>query len=317
MDSKLSIFILLVVSCFVTLPASAQTEVIDSVEFPLVPEDALTEALMGIKLLPSDLAFRTDYVELDSFRLPIVDSLTLRPLDMIYFSNDVSARLFQQGGNSAAWLIGFESREFPSAGAKIRDFLPSDKSGPYHLSLSVESDCLTNFEGDELTNHVNLSYRINRGLKAEVDSLFAALSRSELAFILDTFPELLLEDVEDEFRSVEELDSIQQLEEGFSKRFVPIAVKLVSDHSKWEELKLRALEFNRTMSDSALLMAHRILQACESDSTGFQIEIPTSEGKIAIGGAGRNLYTGRHICILDVGGDDRYDLESGCAAVHS
>jgi hypothetical protein len=310
MNSKLKIFIPFIVLCFVTLPTSAQTEVIDSVEFPLIPEDALAEALMGIKLLPSDLAFRTDYVELDSFRLPIVDSLTLRPLEMISFANDISARLFRQGENSTAWLIGFESGGFPTAGVEIRDFQSAHESSPDYLSLPLENDCLADCMNDELTNHINLIYRINSELKAEVDSFFAALSRSELAFIRDTFPELLLEDVDDEFKSVEELDSIQQLEEGFSKRFVPIAIKLVSDHSKWERLKQRALEFNKTASDSSLLMADRIRQDCDCDSPDFQIEIPTSEGIIAIGGAGRNLYTGRYIYILDVGGDDRYDLES-------
>jgi hypothetical protein len=309
MDSKLNIFIPFIISCFVVLPASAQTEVIDSVEFPLVPEDALAEALMGIKLLPSDLAFRTDYVELDSFRLPIVDSLTLRPLDMIDFANDISASLFRLGRNSAAWLIGFESPRFPMFGVEVGYFQSAGESSPEYLSLSLESERLADCVGDALKSYINFIYRSNSEIKAEVDSFFAALNQSELAFIRDTFPELLLEDVEDEFRSVEELDSIQQLEEGFSKRFVPIAIKLVSDRSKWEELKRRALEFDRTVSDSALLMADRVLQACECDSPSFQIEIPTSEGKIAIGGDGRNLYTGRYIYILDIGGDDRYDLE--------
>ncbi len=316
MGSTTKILTIALVCASALVSAQAQTEVSDSAEFPLVPEDALAEALMGIKLTLSDLPFRTDFVEPDSFRLPIIDSLTLDPLGMIGFANDVSVRLFADAEQSLYWLLQFET----AGAAQITDpgqILSGDMTVPTgHKGASLESPpftsenaCLKKCIEVRLPKLVDLIYQTSNCLKAEIDSFLAVLDIQELAFIRDTLPELLLEDVNDEFRSVEELDSIQKREEEFAKRFIPMATELVSDRTGWEELKWRAAGFLALMSDSARSIVKQISEECDCGKGGFQFETATPEGTIAVGGYGKNHYVGRHIYILDLGGDDRYDID--------
>lgn len=304
MNSARRSLICLVLIAVLTVGAQSQTEVIDSVEVPIIPEEALEEALKGIKLTPSDFSFRTDYVELDSFRLPIVDSFTLRPLDMIGFANDVSTELFRDREQSIEWLIDFETTDF-RVGRRLSSIqsLTGDSIELPQPQKRFDAECISG-RVDSLRHHLRRAYGACIRVKTETDEFFGALSPDELAFVRDTFPQLLLEDVEDEFRSVEELDSIQQLEDGYSKRFIPIAEKLVSDRSGWSSLKQQAIHFGHLMASLARRMRESLPDTCS-----FIYEIPTEHGKIAVGGTGRNQYSGQYICIIDIGGNDTYELD--------
>ena len=288
----------------------AQAEIIDSVEFPLIPETALSEALMGIKLTPSDLSFRTDYAEIDSSRLPIVDSLTRDPLKMISFADDVSNLLFEKREDALKWLLGFESNSFISDEMRSISLRHAGDTTELHFpSLASESDCLAMCLNSTVVHQVNTIYRLIAGVRIEVDSFFNMLSLEEFAFVRDTVPELLLEDVEDEFKPVEVLDSLQKFEEELSKRFIPIAVKLTSQTERWNKLKRYAVQFQSLMFGSAFYIEDYIENICNCDQTEFQYEVQTPLGLIAVGGYGRNSYAGKYIYILDLGGNDRYDLE--------
>ncbi|MGB2979927.1 MAG: hypothetical protein WBC77_01620, partial [Candidatus Zixiibacteriota bacterium] len=52
-------------------------------------EESLTDALRCIKMTPDDLRFRDDYVDVDSFRLELIDKLMRQPLQTASFNAEV------------------------------------------------------------------------------------------------------------------------------------------------------------------------------------------------------------------------------------
>ncbi|MBU1471870.1 MAG: hypothetical protein KJ723_14430, partial [candidate division Zixibacteria bacterium] len=306
MNPSRSILTLLIFVGLAAQSISAQTEVIDSVSFPIVPTEALTEALKGIKLTPDDIPFRTDNVEIDSFRLPIVDSLTEHPLEMIDFANDISRFLFEEGEASLEKLLGVDSRAFLTRENIWRRSWPEPRGVSLdYPSFSRETGCFAECI-DGIRNHIETIHLVTSEVKSGIEQFKMRLTAEELAFVIDTFPELLLEDVEDEFRPVEELDSLQKYEEELSKRFMPIALKLVGDSGDASEIRSLSYDYILSMHENSVKMIEFIGRACNCGGTEFQYEVQSPVGTIAIGGYGRNDYYGSYAFILDLGGNDRY-----------
>jgi hypothetical protein len=69
-----------------SIPLNAQEDsTADSIkqrEYPLIPTEAINDALSGIKITADDIGFRIDYVEIDSLRLPLIAKLTEDPRAM-------------------------------------------------------------------------------------------------------------------------------------------------------------------------------------------------------------------------------------------
>lgn len=299
---------------FISSYASAQVETFDSINYPVIPEAALTDALNCIKLTPSDIAFRTDNVEPDTFRLPIIDSITLAPLRMISFGNDLSRLLFERTDGLLPILSNFEAIDFGSLSSEIRTSKSGFSGGDESVSFgSGKIDIpapLDKTIGDRLVKLLNEVNTTASGIKAACDSLFSGLEDTELAFIRDTFPALMLEDTEDEFREVDELDSIQKYEEGLLKRFIPIAEELVGSTEKWRRSRAVGCEAYQSLGRLAEAVKGLIREIVIVDTLEFQIEVETAHGLIAIGGVGTNHYTGKYVFVFDIAGDDRYHMEA-------
>ncbi len=257
--------------CASSVPA--QTEILDSTEIPLVPTEALEQALAGIKLTASDISFRNDYTEIDSFRLPVVDSLMRNPVRLVDFADDLADLLFLKRELSLGSLSLFEASDFLS---------------------------LPDFDADQ-----QLEGSATR-VKEFVDSMTSQLTWTEIAFLRDTFPEMLREDVEDEFRSEEELDSLEKLGEELVKRLVPVALKLKQSQYVANLARAAVSFYNRSVHlvDSISAMMQDPLGTAE-----FEKRIETPSGVIVVGGYGPNRYRGEFVYLIDLGGDDIYELE--------
>lgn len=257
--------------CASSVPA--QTEILDSTEIPLVPTEALEQALAGIKLTASDISFRNDYTEIDSFRLPVVDSLMRNPVRLVDFADDLADLLFLKRELSLGSLSLFEAGDFLS----LPDF-----------------DADQQLEGSATK------------VKEIVDSMTSHLAGTEIAFLRDTFPEMLREDVEDEFRSEEELDSLEKLGEELVKRLVPVALKLKQSQYVANLARAAVSFYNRSVHlvDSISAMMQDPMGTAE-----FEKRIETPSGVIVVGGYGPNRYRGEFVYLIDLGGDDIYELE--------
>jgi hypothetical protein len=316
----------LILLLFLAVPLTAQEDstkdTIPAREYPLIPMPAIEDALRGIKMTPADLSYRTDYVERDTFRIPLIDSLTQRPLEMASFV-DANSKKFL--GDSLALnaiidtirgsiitdripslkflsdtrvIIRYELPENEGHIAPPQIEYPKDISEADAVSLDQVLLTISEYLGN---HYIFRNYR--HTFPANMFS--SDLSESDLVFLRDSFPILILEDVNDEFRPLPELDSLQKFEEELSIRAIPVCEKLKMEflgNAHWYQI----VHFD------SLIIELKTSEAEYSklfDSRDWQIEKETIGGKIAIGGWGENHYEGKYMFILDFGGDDQYLMD--------
>jgi hypothetical protein len=128
------------------------------------------------------------------------------------------------------------------------------------------------------------------------------LSNDEVVFLQNQLPKVVLEDTLDEKLSVEELDSIQKTEEKLTQELVPIIRK-----SQYSFI---------SFDDEAPLFFSDIKSGLDSLRSFLNTPIETNKAIIwenaeldaIIGGTGPNHYKGDYALIIDLGGDDIYEL---------
>ncbi len=301
------------------MPLNGQdtTSVVETSEYPLMPYDAIAEALMGIKMTPEDMTFRIDYIESDHFRLPIIDSLTLNPLrmadtlehiqsgltssratiDSIVF--EIIANILTDYGSRNDLIKAIEIDLGPSVTIAPYNYISYPDSIPDEDRISLDQIITIADDYFRFTANISTRKRANQSVR-----MWDELNDEELAFLRDTFAILILENVEDEFRPVEELDSLQKWEEGLSKRAIPILSKL---HTFFMYLPYQSLLVTFEDFKNDLLALEPELDSL-FEKHDWQIEHRFPAGKFAIGGWGPNEYNGKYLFIIDFGGDDIYRM---------
>ncbi|MBD3216779.1 MAG: hypothetical protein GF310_00790, partial [candidate division Zixibacteria bacterium] len=324
-----SIFILpAVIIFFWIMPLHAQDDsTADSIkqrEYPLIPREAINDALSGIKITANDIGFRTDYVEIDSFRLPLINSLTRNPLGMAertkqfakdFLNDSVDATdyfmktapiILKASGNPDFFLsemLFFTSNENPITGSTFVsqpdiDY-PENISNIDIISLDRVFTQIYDFLYDwTYANQLSDSTRASMKYPA-------GLNKEEYTFLRDSFPILIRENEMDEFRPLKELDSLQKFEEELSKRAIPICKK-IRITSLLRKQPAYICEFERFVVKMRL---DNIDYRSLFDSKDWHVEKETLRGKIAVGGWGENQYEGEYLFILDFGGNDRYLMD--------
>ncbi len=262
-------------------------------------------SLLNLKL--SDLQFRDDYTEKDRHRLARVAGLMRHPYGMIEFTEELK--------NSCRQSKPEKILDFAFANLLLEEQSPLNRK----ISLIGEDPIL---EGRSLFYN-SLKFNrlllkawkyLNEDLPLAHDSMFALLNETERDFLLREFREIILEDTADEYRSVEELDSIQQAEEQYIERFVKFGDRIRKDFilsigiAAAEDL-FNEINYMKAAIQSGDLSISQLL----SDTVAIPDRpgIATFLGKHdrwKIGGVGDDYYSGEYDFIFDFGGDDRYDL---------
>ncbi len=263
----------------------------------------LTEYL---HLKPSDIGYRSDYTEPDSFRLKIIADLMAQPLGMIEYS----------GRLKNSYIKG---QPEILAGYLFKDLL-----GEYQKKQSRAYKPTT----DEVQRGYNLYYKdidLNRllskaSLYLEViipksaRMTFAQLSTKEKAFLTNEFKEVLVMRTEDELLPVEAIDSLEKVEEEFIERFVTFASKIDKDPlidagiKMLREMLLEANNLKKISNNNR----DKINKMIAKPELPGRVDLKTYLGKQSgwkIGGPGNDYYSGDYKFIIDFGGDDVYDLK--------
>ncbi|MEP0828002.1 MAG: hypothetical protein HRF51_05720, partial [bacterium] len=177
-------------------------------------------ALMNLQL--TDLTFRDDYTKKDSFRLATVANLMRQPYGMIHFVEQFKDTCRNQKPEPIfSFLFEHVAKETQQFRWEAAD-------------LS---------RGDSLDRGMNLFYRsleFNRLLRKadkylykvfppSADSAFAWLTPPEKKFLLNQFKQLLLEDTLDQFRTPQQIDSLQDAEEEYIKQFAAFGARIRKD----------------------------------------------------------------------------------------
>ncbi len=279
-------------------------------------DSALSLALKCMKLTKEDLSLRNDYVEVDVFRQPIINSLMRDPLSTFYlvqysfqeYTNSIALEnsvFFAGRLLNARWPItelGIDIGWEMLYGKRATDYIKEKKIFSPNLNEALSevynwlviSDSLIKFSviKKEL---INQKFR-----QSYLNSYFAGVDSIKQKVL-----PIILEDVNDEFKSAEELDYSQKSEEELAKHLIPLASAI--DH--------KGLIGNIsyiTRSIEKLLYVIRDSNSIKRPKKSKKNDIIWSQetpmGEFIIGGKGSSHYTGSPALIIDLGGDDIYEL---------
>jgi len=236
----------------------------------------LKEALMAIKLTTADLEQRDDYLEKDEYRIQLIDSLMHAPLTMLDISEDLLEGKLPQYSD----YIGYTIKDFFLTGN------PRDVVKKYTRKRGI----------DGITMY-RLAYFLAGTEDMTTHQLYNKIHSSLLDSLVYGFTLLLEEDTLDEFRSVEELDSIGTYEEDWTKKLTEITYGVGAE------------VFG--MIGQSLLDIFNDAIINDEDAREFKrkyIEFDTQYGKVCIGDDSVQEYTGDIFIVIDYGGDDIYNI---------
>jgi hypothetical protein len=263
----------------------------------------LTEYL-GLK--PDDISFRSDYTEPDSFRLKVVADLMQKPLGMF----DYVVNLKNSHVEAQPEII---------AGILFQDLAvdgQSRSSRPYQPDIAEIQRAYNLYYTDIAFNQLltKASMYLDVVFPKSAEKSLALLSAEQRRFLKDEFKELIVISEEEEFLSVEAIDSLEKLEEGYCEQFVEFGAKIDKAPivaAGIDCLRQLMLEINNLKQrlESGEVSARKIVEG-----TGYlpgNADLESYLGKQSgwkIGGSDNDYYCGDYRFIFDFGGDDVYDL---------
>lgn len=265
----------------------------------------LTEYL-GLK--PDDIGYRPDYTEPDSFRLELINELMQKPLGMI----DYTDNLFQvpvEGQPEILAAVMFQ--DLKKVGQVAR-------SNPYRADVTEIQQAYNLYYNDLALNQMltRAALYLDVIFPRSVENSLAALSPAEQKFLRNEFRELVVVDEDEENLSVEAIDSLEKVEEGYCEEFVKFGNRIDKDptiQAGIDCLREILLETNniRRQLESGQISVEKLMEglAYLPNNVDRSSYLGLQPGW-KIGGTGNDYYGGKYQFILDFGGDDIYDLET-------
>ncbi len=259
------------------MPDTAIFNPIDSLQH------AIDMSLRAMKMYRGDLTFRGDYLEEDPYRLPLIEDYMKEPLRMIGYAGSVT-------GLHAFTDMKYESLLHKTASGNL-SLLTSE--------MKLRVDSLLNRKtktalGPDLTALVQQLYGLAEVTDPQHWSQFTKYSKAQQDSLAEGFTLLLEEKVEDELRSVDELDSIAQYEDGWAQQLVRLA---------------NGCQGRGQILDAYVEVLNSYLEKKPTiPASAHHLTINTPYGEIIIGDTTNNKYEGDLFAVIDPGGDDTYNL---------
>ncbi len=264
-------------------------------------------AYLGLK--PSDISYRSDYTEPDSFRLATVANLMASPLGMIdYADNLKKAHINRQPEILSGYLFD-----------DLRTEYQAGRKRAYHPSVKELTD-LQNKYPPYYTNH-SLSVLMNRALgyldiilPRSTEMMLAGLSNEQRSFLTDEFKQIIESSVKEEFMSAEELEALENREEKYTEEFVKFGGLIDKDPiisagiDCLRDVMLEVKAIRRELSSGRLTMENLLATTGTSPGSSGEGVYLGMQARWAIGSMEADYYSGDYEFIFDPGGDDVYDL---------
>lgn len=267
-----------------------------------------------LNLRPGDISFRSDYTDPDSLRLKVVADLMAKPLGMIEYSADLRGAYAKgQPEIAAAMLFRQLAAEYQNGRSRAYRADGTEVQKKYTLFF-------TNLYLNQLLTQAAVYLDVIFPRSTEM--ALARLSPDEKKFLRREFKELLTMDEKEEFMSATQLDSIEKAQERYADSFATFGNRIDKDPvmaagvDYLREL-LPQLDDFRTYLDTSKGAAERMMKP-----SGFLPGNLTTDlylGKQpgwAVGGPGDDTYRGDYQFILDLGGNDTYELAYDPAKPH-
>ena len=281
----------------------------------VVPERfGLVHLMEHLNLKPSDIGYRTDYTEPDSFRLQLVSELMTAPLGMIDYASELRQTVASgQPEVMSAFLFDDLAGEGHTRRGKA--YIPNEQEFNRPVNLYYSDPTL-----NRLLSRVSLYLDIIIPKSTEV--AFGKISQNQRKFLTERFVHLLEMRVEDEFLTPNQLDSVEKLDEEYAETFAEFGYKINTDPivaAGIDCLSKLILDVNSLKSqlDSRQLNAKNLVSNTVNLPQGVDRSSYLGEQRgWAVGGPGNDRYTGDYWFILDLGGDDQYNLSFDPANPH-
>lgn len=259
-----------------------------------------------LNLKPSDISYRSDYTEPDSLRLKVVADLMDHPLGMIDYATAIKNAHVKGQPEILASII-FSDMKGEHQGERLGAYKPSveeiqNRYNLYYTELTL-NELLS-----KSANYIDVVF------PKSAEMSLALLSPDQRKFLINQLKQIVTMSEEDEYLSLEALDSLEQIEEDWTEEFVGFATHIDKDPliaAGIDALRTILLDVNALRSNlrSGQASAADILKGTEYLPEG--IDTRSYLGKQPgwkIGGTGSDYYSGDYKFILDFGGDDVYDL---------
>jgi hypothetical protein len=275
-----------------------------------LPEEVgLAELSEFLGLRPSDIAFRNDYTDPDSFRLAQVAAFMEQPWDMVQYLDMLRQAHVKKQPEILSGILFTDLK---------RELFPA-RTRPYQADISEIQGRYNLFYTD-----VNLNQLLNRAVKyidvifpRSVEMMLARVSKEDRVFLRSEFTEILRISEEQESMTPEELDAEEKKAEAYADRFAAFGTQIDTDPvvaagvDALRELLLEVQNIRRLLASNEIT-AQKIMEATAYLPDGA--DAGSYLGRQAgwkIGGPGNDYYSGEYKFIFDFGGDDIYDLSHG------
>ncbi|MFH1687552.1 MAG: hypothetical protein ABIE70_08530 [bacterium] len=269
-------------------------------------------AHLGLK--PDDIGFRADYTEPDSFRLAVITELMEKPLGMIEYAASLSSAQVSGQPEILAGILLSDLR-LANQPARGRPYQPTaaELQQPYNLYY-------TNLNLNQLLTRASIY--LNTIIPKSAAVSLQALTDRQRQFLRDEFKELLVTRVDEEFMSPQEIDSMENAEEQYTETFVEYGYLIDPD-----PIVAAGIDCLREMMGGVRALQSELGQKQTTienivegvgylpDNTDWQQYLGKQSGW-AVGGGGNDYYRGDYRFIIDLGGDDIYDLDYDPAHPH-
>ncbi len=280
-----------------------------------VPEQFGLEHLTEyLGLTPADISYRSDYTEPDSLRLKIVADLMDHPLEMI----DYAASLKDAHVKGQPEILGsiiFSDLKGEHQGSRLGAYKPTVEEIQNRYNLYY-TDLTLNQLLSKAANFIEVVF------PKSAEMSLGRLTSDQRRFLTNQLKEIVTMSEDDEFLSLEAIDSLEQIEEAWTEEFVAFASLIDKDPlvaAGIEALRTILLDVNALRANlrSGQTTAEKILKGSEYlpesvDSRSYLGKQPNWK----IGGTGNDYYSGDYRLIFDFGGDDVYDLDYDPADPH-
>jgi len=243
-------------------------------------------ALSAAKLTYPDFTFRTDYWEVDLGRMNYINKQMTFPPSLPSLSLKFANQL--NGPDSIYETISNLTYEL----SLLDRFVPEGTELP---------SSVVPYENKDTSRSVGVvTGKLHEKTKTLNPRFNFYYSIPEFNFIMKQLYKTILEDTAEEKLSVDALDSIQKVEESITRQFAPLVIKYnpeqmykeFSEFAKAAEEAVNALEKSKNSKSLKEIL----------------FEGQTDLGRAIIGGTGSNYYKGDYGLIIDLGGDDTYEL---------
>jgi hypothetical protein len=275
------------------IPVHSQEISPDSTDTIFEPLDSLWTgldlALDVLKMNREDLTFRGDYLEPDAYRLSEFDYFMEKPMSLV--------KIADRELKDVTFKTTFLSQMFnrPNTNSNYKTL---KSHNPYLENIRSEIDNTEFKESLGLYNYDLLNNILNFVGDADYSNSIELSKYSEVQLdsIAYGFTLLLEERVEDEFLSVDEIDSLSEFEDDWALRLAEMSI-----HSN-ERMKL---------INNIEIIINQINNYSEDHK--FQLDqglhLFTDYGQIIIGDTTNNHYSGDIFIVLDPGGNDTYEIQ--------